>query len=98
MLCTKFEIASFYGCRNISKRSHIFLDASIASSLGFKKSLDSTYFAEISRGPKISGVLWASVAQTPDKFGPESCFGKLLPKPKLYTKFEVACFSGCRNK
>jgi len=24
--------------------------------------------------------------------------GKLLPKPNLYTKFEVASFNGCRNK
>jgi len=24
--------------------------------------------------------------------------GKLLPKPKLYTKFEVASFNGCKNK
>jgi len=24
--------------------------------------------------------------------------GKLLPKPKLYTKFEVVSFNGCRNK
>jgi len=23
---------------------------------------------------------------------------KLLPKPKLYTEFEVASFSGCKNK
>jgi len=27
-----------------------------------------------------------------------SCFGKLLPKPKLCSKFEVVTFSGCRNK
>jgi len=25
-------------------------------------------------------------------------FMGLLPKPKLYTKFEVASFNGCRNK
>ena len=40
-----------------------------------------------------------SPAQTPVSFLSEKlCLGKLLPRPKLYSKFELASFSDCKNK
>jgi len=52
--------------------------------------------AERSRGSKIFSML-----PSPDscQFLSEKLFlGKLLPKPKLYSKFELASFNDCKNK
>jgi len=56
----------------------------------------------VSPGPGFSktrvAIPSAHLAQTTAKFGHNSSFGNLLPKPKLCTKFEVASFNGCRHK
>jgi len=49
--------------------------------------------AEINRGPRFFGCT-PNLNPTPILV----VLGKLLPKVKLYTKFEVASFSGCKNK
>ena len=52
--------------------------------------------AEMSRGPKIFGVL--SQPRPPPLLVLKVLSCKLHPKPNLYPKFEVTSFTGCRNK
>jgi len=43
-------------------------------------------------------IFRCSLDQTPLMLALKVVFGKLLTKPKEYTKFEVIIFSGCTNK
>jgi len=50
--------------------------------------------AKINRG--VPNFFDAPPAQTPLILAIKVIFGKLLTKPKLYTKFDVASVNGCR--
>ena len=109
-LCTKFEVASFNGCRNkygvpkflgcspspdpanFGPNSCFLISYSPNPSCVPNLELLASTVAEISKGYQN---FWdAPLAPTP----PVLFLGTLLAKPNLCTKFEVASFTGCRDK